>query len=1131
MPCQVAQASPTGEARVSRRILDTRLLHLQAIDSASRAINMWRCDTLCSRATLHSHVASIVLTTLTSDRFSIAAATRSLSPSCLLTSSAVLDVPSLIRTSIRNLGGRALTSRTLTPNPITVVREQAVVVGVIKTLTVLMRERGEVGGKIAISSNFTTPREPRDSGCSGSEMVEMRSYTSCSSISSRSSSSETSESDEASGEDNGSARPGYAGASASNTPGRFSVGADLRREGRSDGLIMVGFALSLSASMLVTSVWRWSVVFRKPGQRADLLSRTFRQPTDFSNPPRKYEILPLDSCVWRTLPVCYQPLPSRSGTCRTIFLEPIIAVPCGATPRGPPLASHLAHHPPRPFRLKLLLSDDRRCGVGRQGMRAHTLPMHDRSRDTPFQDTALEIVLQCTVRSHMDTLQAPAATGHTKQYVFVDEYNRHKRLKVMRACDGCRKRKIRCDGALQNGPWPCGACVRMKLKCIPPTLDPDDEQQASNSAPAQGQYTFQTTTPANSTLPSASISSQHTPAKTVLTRILATSHRAPKHRYIRMEVRLTCCGPRPNFRIAPVEMRKKSTLAIRTAVHLPPSLGEHFCLPAKHEESFKDVPRLSTVQGMILLTKAREFVPRRGYFYRSWMTLKYVVTMGCDLGLNEHLDQHRLSGGCTFSRSECLVRTRIWQTLFGLEIMIGSPQGRTDFSVDIESVDLSLPPPSPDVDSFEQQTSRRFTYLAQGWRNIMMTTRLWLSMRRYKRDWALDPSFIQHNEDIDHWLNSMPSDLRINYPADDSPPWLGNDHFLANVHVYQHLVLVMHHRPQLQALLERRDQGFVRHLDMCVHAAAMICKLHEALLRDFGLHGLHFMQRGINFTIYCVLSCAMLHLAAITSPDPDLNSRARTFFTRHMRVLEHCTSSAAVEMQAQINALREAFSNDTSKPFELKPSLGLRSPSMENQATPPGLRNNSASAQSQRAASWAQLPGTTSTKAISPSSGYPPQIDQVVTQNGTKFIQHRKHAACHRCTAIGVPFGACCQQRAATSTGMGSIRDLPAVEHRLWRCARTSTGAATTSRCQQTMYGTQQVPNSGAAAIPETTPPIPTVTPLMWQDAFTTAYVSGHAFTLGHAVLSLKNRSNYSIILTFPVKQPSLIQSIVICVL
>lgn len=36
----------------------------------------------------------------------------------------------------------------------------------------------------------------------------------------------------------------------------------------------------------------------------------------------------------------------------------------------------------------------------------------------------------------MEQPLAPAAAGHTKQYVFVDEYNRHKRLKVMRACDG-----------------------------------------------------------------------------------------------------------------------------------------------------------------------------------------------------------------------------------------------------------------------------------------------------------------------------------------------------------------------------------------------------------------------------------------------------------------------------------------------------------------------------------------------------------------------------------------------------------------------------------------------------------------------------------------------------------------------
>src|SRR5882672_4521759 len=79
-------------------------------------------------------------------------------------------------------------------------------------------------------------------------------------------------------------------------------------------------------------------------------------------------------------------------------------------------------------------------------------------------------------------------------YVFVDEHNRHKRLKgvlsllklqitrssrnivnqciVMRACNGCRKRKIKCDAATTN-TWPCSACLRLKLVCVPPAIGQD----------------------------------------------------------------------------------------------------------------------------------------------------------------------------------------------------------------------------------------------------------------------------------------------------------------------------------------------------------------------------------------------------------------------------------------------------------------------------------------------------------------------------------------------------------------------------------------------------------------------------------------------------------------------------------
>ena len=64
---------------------------------------------------------------------------------------------------------------------------------------------------------------------------------------------------------------------------------------------------------------------------------------------------------------------------------------------------------------------------------------------------------------------AQAPRENQKTFVFVDEQNRHKRLKVMRACEGCRRRKIKCDAATTN-TWPCSACVRLKLNCVPPTI-------------------------------------------------------------------------------------------------------------------------------------------------------------------------------------------------------------------------------------------------------------------------------------------------------------------------------------------------------------------------------------------------------------------------------------------------------------------------------------------------------------------------------------------------------------------------------------------------------------------------------------------------------------------------------------
>ena len=75
----------------------------------------------------------------------------------------------------------------------------------------------------------------------------------------------------------------------------------------------------------------------------------------------------------------------------------------------------------------------------------------------------------------------------------------------------------------------------------------------------------------------------------------------------------------------------------------------------------------------------------------------------------------------------------------------------------------------------------------------------------------------------------------------------------------------------------------------------------------------------------------------MTSPDPDLNSQARDYFTRHMRILEKCMSAWPMpDMQKQIDSVREAFSADIRKPFVLKPTFPYGSPHSATHPSPPG---------------------------------------------------------------------------------------------------------------------------------------------------------------------------------------------------
>ncbi|KAF2970113.1 hypothetical protein GQX73_g3456 [Xylaria multiplex] len=683
------------------------------------------------------------------------------------------------------------------------------------------------------------------------------------------------------------------------------------------------------------------------------------------------------------------------------------------------------------------------------------------------------------------TYQPPRETQ--KNYVFVDEHNRHKRLKVMRACEGCRRRKIKCDAATTN-TWPCSACIRLKLHCVRPNAQyegsPEDSHQYEPSRAdfEAGQESFRQMAmqqPPSQHMMSSSHSkaaiyasppgsypshqavyplSQYGDSTSVQQHMhygsippppvgvidqpyaptgvfptpplpeISTSHSgsSPESYHtdhygqhdladllgpLKLDERGTApylnnkqalatqeeepavedaddykntlppvlAGPGSKIRIPPelmpddgvilhyfdlyfthvhpyVPVLNKAQLyrqwatnresispllleaifAVAERLADEPAQGQQWiALASKHADFFMDVPRLSTLQALLIILKAREAVPKRGYYYRSWMSIVHCVAMARDLGLDEHFQNHKAGKSCGSTPADCLTKTRVWQTIFICETMIAAPQGRNDLSVELDSLDFSIPQPVPGVEDDENQVSRDFIFFVRIVGMIHKMNTAYMKVKK-KKDWGLDPEFVQLNPQLRSWLNDLPPRMALTFPADGSPPWLSS-HFIGNVHSYYHLATILLHRPQLTFLEPMGiDVQWKSHMMISYASAKALCRLQESMLQSFGLSGLQCMQRGISFTIYAILSCIVLHLVALTSPDPEINTDARDYFTRHMRILEKTMPSWPLpEMVKQIDAVREAFSADTRKPFVLKPSFPYGSPHPSTHSSPP----------------------------------------------------------------------------------------------------------------------------------------------------------------------------------------------------
>ena len=340
---------------------------------------------------------------------------------------------------------------------------------------------------------------------------------------------------------------------------------------------------------------------------------------------------------------------------------------------------------------------------------------------------------------------------------------------------------------------------------------------------------------------------------------------------------------------------------------------------SKSVESCMGTQSLGNLQGLLIGLKAHEAAPQPGYFGHSWKTVTDCVRIGKAIGLSEHFENHKYPFACRLDPTTCWLHRRIWQTVFVCETMIGTPQGRRDLSVDLESVDFGVPDPVDDTDRTEQLVTRQFACLARLVCNIRRTNVIYLK-RQKEPAWGKHPEYLGLEHSMSRFAFELPSDLACELPLDGTRPYPGSA-FVGNLHSYYYLSLILYHRGVLGFLDPLGDEKqWNYHMSICYDSAKSLCRLQEAIVASYGLVGLQSMQRGFSFSVYACLSCVLIHLVAILSPDPDLSTESCLFLERHIHLAERImTMWHMPDVRKQLDAFKTAFSaNSQSQPFTLR---------------------------------------------------------------------------------------------------------------------------------------------------------------------------------------------------------------------
>lgn len=321
-----------------------------------------------------------------------------------------------------------------------------------------------------------------------------------------------------------------------------------------------------------------------------------------------------------------------------------------------------------------------------------------------------------------------------------------------------------------------------------------------------------------------------------------------------------------------------------------------------YRESFRDAPRLSTIQAEVLNLKAFETRSEvTGYFYRCWYLLGCIIRMGKDLGLHrmaEHPEEP----------ADSITGRRVWQVCLIMDQLMGTAQGR-ELQMDMAEVDLTLLPdssnPAHNLNPSEVSLQNDFVYMTGLMKILRKCTEVHDTVG-IKFPFSAEPQYPQLSDTLAQWSIKLPKHLVFDPLVDKVLP----SHFAANIQLAYHMIICALHRPWIVSVGEYGASGEWRHhLKTCRDAARKALALYELTLEQYGEAGLKWMIRGNNIAIYGASIMTMIHAICATCPEQAFNDGSRDQLNRSIAVLDRLSkSSPHVQLEKQIAAIRSIFS-------------------------------------------------------------------------------------------------------------------------------------------------------------------------------------------------------------------------------